>query len=46
MTTNAPQNGLMGALHDAQTTKVIIPVIANVKDHMGRRVHLTAAKLS
>ena len=45
-TIDAPQNGLMGILHNAQTTKVIAPVIANVKDHAGKRVHPTAAKLS
>ena len=40
------QNGLVGIPHDAETMKVIAPVIANVRDHVGRRVHPTATKLS
>ena len=45
-TTDVFQNGLTGILHDAESTKVITPVMANVRDHTGRRVHLTAAKPS
>ena len=45
-TTNVFQNGLTGILHDTETTKVITPAMASARDHVGRRVHPTAAKPS
>ena len=46
VTTDMFQNGLVGVLHNAETMKAIAPVMANMRDHVGRRVHLTAAKPS
>ena len=45
-TTDVFQNGLVGILCDAETMKAIAPVMANTRDHTGRRVHPTAAKPS
>ena len=40
------QNGPVGIPHYAETTEVIAPVMANTRDHVGRRVHPTATKAS
>ena len=40
------QNGPVGIPCYAETTEVIAPVMANVRGHTGRTVHLTAAKAS
>ena len=45
-TASMSQNGPAGIPRYAETTKAIAPVMVNVRDHVGRRVHLTAAKTS
>ena len=45
-TANVLQNSPTGIPHYAETMEAITPVMASARDHMGRRVHPTAAKAS